>query len=268
MTSVGSGIGPLTLTFVRLLVSQIALVGQEPVLYGRKIRENITYGVEDEYEFEHVVNAAKMANAHNFIMETPSQYDTECGERGTQLSGGQKQRIAIARALIRNPTVLLLDEATSALDAESEYLVSQLMPFSAKTSSENGLGHSVLFFQVQQAIHRNLKGHTVLVIAHRLSTIENADKIIVLDHGQIVEEGTHRELLRNNSLYAHLVTKQMHKKDKDTESIVSKSGTSTPSLVNLPNVPNRYSQQAQQQHDAANATASSPTSTTSPNVNV
>lgn len=186
----------------------IALVGQEPVLYDRKIKENIAYGLEDECVEEQVINAAKMANAHTFITETPKQYDTECGERGTQLSGGQKQRIAIARALIRNPRILLLDEATSALDAESEYLV-------------------------QQAIHKNLKGHTVVVVAHRLSTIENADKIIVLDHGHIVEQGSHKELIRKNGLYAYLLKKQMHGEQKDNESIVSKSGASTPSLVNL-----------------------------------
>lgn len=153
------------------------------------------------------MNASKMANAYNFILETPNQFDTNCGERGTQLSGGQKQRIAIARALIRNPTILLLDEATSALDAESEYLV-------------------------QQAIHKNLKGHTVVVVAHRLSTIENADKIIVLDHGQIVEQGTHKELLKKSGLYAHLVKKQMH--GADNESVISKSGASTPSLAYVP----------------------------------
>lgn len=186
----------------------IALVGQEPVLYARKIKQNIAYGLEEDfYEDEQVINAAKMANAHNFISEAPQQYDTECGERGTQLSGGQKQRIAIARALIRNPRILLLDEATSALDAESEYLV-------------------------QQAIHKNLKGHTVVVVAHRLSTIENADKIIVLDHGQIVEQGNHKELIKQNGLYAYLVQKQMHA-DNDNDSVVSKSGTSTPSLANL-----------------------------------
>ena len=99
-------------------------MGQEPVLYGRDIKSNIAYGLDKEcIEDEQIINAAKMANAHNFIMETAQQYATECGERGTQLSGGQKQRIAIARALIRNPRILLLDEATSALDAESEYLV-------------------------------------------------------------------------------------------------------------------------------------------------
>lgn len=184
----------------------IALVGQEPVLYARNIKENIAYGLEDELEEEQIINAAKMANAHNFIMETTHQYDTECGERGTQLSGGQKQRIAIARALIRSPRVLLLDEATSALDAESEYLV-------------------------QQAIHKNLKGHTVLLIAHRLSTVENADKIIVLDHGQIVEFGNHKELLKQNGLYAFLVQKQMHADNNDNESVISRSGCSTPSLV-------------------------------------
>lgn len=190
----------------------IALVGQEPVLYGRNIRSNIAYGLDEEcIEDEKIVNAAKMANAHNFIMETSQQYGTECGEKGTQLSGGQKQRIAIARALIRNPRILLLDEATSALDAESEYLV-------------------------QQAIHKNLKGHTVVVVAHRLSTIENADKIIVIDHGQIVEQGNHKELLKKNGLYAYLVRKQMKSGEQDTDSIVSKSGASTPSLVNLPSI--------------------------------
>nr|QUF59444.1 ATP-binding cassette transporter Abcb9 [Brachionus angularis] len=177
----------------------IALVGQEPVLYAKKIKENISYGLDlEECSDDRIENAAKMANAHGFIMETPEQYETECGERGTQLSGGQKQRLAIARALIRNPRILLLDEATSALDAESEYLV-------------------------QQAIHRNLKGHTVVIVAHRLSTIENADNIIVLDHGQIVEQGNHAELLKQNGLYAHLVHKQMHGDKNNKDKSESKS---------------------------------------------
>lgn len=189
------------------------MVGQEPVLYARNIRRNIAYGLDEEcIEDEQIINAATMANAHNFIQDTTAKYQTECGERGTQLSGGQKQRIAIARALIRNPRILLLDEATSALDAESEYLV-------------------------QQAIHKNLKGHTVVVIAHRLSTIENADKIIVIDRGEIVEQGNHRELLRKDGLYAYLVRKQMSgDKSDDRDSVVSRSGTSTPSLVNLPSI--------------------------------
>nr|APD26527.1 ATP-binding cassette transporter subfamily B member 9 protein [Brachionus koreanus] len=164
----------------------IALVGQEPVLYAKKIRENIAYGLdEEECEFEQIQKAAQLANAHNFIVQQPLQYETECGERGAQLSGGQKQRLAIARALIRNPRILLLDEATSALDAESEYLV-------------------------QQAIHENLKSHTVVIVAHRLTTIEKADKILVLDHGKIVEQGTHVDLLKKNGLYAQLVHKQLH----------------------------------------------------------
>nr|QNH67875.1 ATP-binding cassette transporter subfamily B member 9 [Brachionus rotundiformis] len=164
----------------------VALVGQEPVLYAKKIGENIAYGLdEEECEFEQIQRAAMLANAHNFIVQQPLQYETECGERGAQLSGGQKQRLAIARALIRNPRILLLDEATSALDAESEYLV-------------------------QQAIHENLKGHTVVIVAHRLTTIEKADKILVLDHGQIVEQGTHVDLLKQNGLYAQLVHKQLH----------------------------------------------------------
>jgi ATP-binding cassette subfamily B (MDR/TAP) protein 9 len=166
----------------------IALVGQEPVLYARKISENIAYGLEAEKEEqflqEKIESVAKMANAHNFIMDTTKKYDTECGERGIQLSGGQKQRIAIARALIRNPRILLLDEATSALDSVSEE-------------------------QVQQAIYANLKGHTVIVIAHRLSTIQNADKILVINDGQIVEQGNHEELLQLNGLYAKLVRTQI-----------------------------------------------------------
>ena len=117
----------------------MALVGQEPTLYARSIRENIQYGVENKVNFDDVIDSAKKANAHDFICETTDEYGTFCGEKGAQMSGGQKQRIAIARALVRNPKILLLDEATSALDTESEHLV-------------------------QQALEKNLKDRTVLVM--------------------------------------------------------------------------------------------------------
>uniref|UniRef100_A0A0A9DDE0 ABC transporter domain-containing protein n=1 Tax=Arundo donax TaxID=35708 RepID=A0A0A9DDE0_ARUDO len=125
-----------------------------------------------------------MANAHNFICSFPDQYKTVVGERGIRLSGGQKQRIAIARALLMNPRVLLLDEATSALDAESEYLV-------------------------QDAMDSLMKGRTVLVIAHRLSTVKSADTVAVVSDGQIVESGTHDELLARNGIYTALVKRQL-----------------------------------------------------------
>ncbi|XP_077995651.1 ABC-type oligopeptide transporter ABCB9-like [Glandiceps talaboti] len=167
----------------RYLHTKIALVGQEPVLYGRSIKDNIAYGMAD-YNMCQVQSAAEMANAHKFISELKKGYDTETGEKGTQLSGGQKQRVAIARALIRNPSVLILDEATSALDAESEFLV-------------------------QQAIYSNLRNRTVLIVAHRLSTIEKANRIVVIDKGKVVGQGTHFELLTQNGLYAQLVQRQL-----------------------------------------------------------
>lgn len=156
---------------VSWLRQQIGLVGQEPVLFSGTIAENIGYGCPGSTR-DDVIAAAKMANAHNFIMEFPGGYDTDVGEKGGQLSGGQKQRVAIARAMVKNPTVLLLDEATSALDNESERVV-------------------------QAALDNLLTKHkrTTIVIAHRLSTIRNADKICVVDAGRIVEEGTHDELM-------------------------------------------------------------------------
>jgi len=156
---------------VAWLRQQIGLVGQEPVLFGGTIAENIGYGKAGATRAE-IEEAAKMATAHGFIMEFPAGFDTDVGEKGGQLSGGQKQRIAIARAIIKDPSVLLLDEATSALDTESERVV-------------------------QAALDELLTKHkrTTLVIAHRLSTIRNADKIAVVDAGQIVEEGTHDELM-------------------------------------------------------------------------
>jgi len=156
---------------VRWLRQQIGLVGQEPVLFSGTIAENIAYGKPGSTR-EDVENAARMANAWDFIQEFPAKFDTDVGEKGGQLSGGQKQRIAIARAMIKNPAVLLLDEATSALDTESERIV-------------------------QGALDELLAKYkrTTIVIAHRLSTIRNADKIAVVDKGKIVEEGTHDELM-------------------------------------------------------------------------
>jgi ATP-binding cassette subfamily B protein len=130
-----------------------------------------------------VEKAARVANAHDFIMELPQGYDTWVGERGVNLSGGQRQRISIARAVLLNPKILILDEATSALDAESESLV-------------------------QEALQRLMQGRTVFIIAHRLATIRNSDRIIVLEQGQIVESGTHDQLLQKSGRYAQLHSRQ------------------------------------------------------------
>jgi len=165
------------------LRSQIGLVSQEPILFATTIYENIRYGKPDATK-EEIEQAAKMANAHNFIMSFPQGYDTPVGEKGTSLSGGQKQRIAIARALVRNPKILLLDEATSALDTESEKIV-------------------------QDALDHAREGRTTIVIAHRLSTIRNADLIVVIDNGTVFEEGTHDILMKDpKSLYAMLANAQ------------------------------------------------------------
>ncbi|XGW12862.1 hypothetical protein V3C99_013481 [Haemonchus contortus] len=167
---------------LRHLRSQISLVGQEPILFNYSIRENIAYGLE-QATVDQIENAAKLANAHNFIIKLPSGYDTIVGERGSMLSGGQKQRIAIARAVIRDPKILLLDEATSALDTESEKIV-------------------------QEALEKARQGRTCIVIAHRLSSIQNADLIIVIKDGMVEEQGTHQQLLAREGLYASMVTKQ------------------------------------------------------------
>lgn len=160
----------------------IGFINQEPVLFGSSVMENIRFGKPEASDAE-VINAAKQANAHRFITSFPEGYNTVLGERGATLSGGQKQRIAIARALIKNPSILVLDEATSALDAESERVV-------------------------QEALDRATTGRTVLVIAHRLSTIQGADLICVMSNGRIVEAGTHLELLRKGGLYADLIRRQ------------------------------------------------------------
>ncbi|KAL4379609.1 hypothetical protein GQ457_02G011440 [Hibiscus cannabinus] len=155
---------------LRSLRKHIALVSQEPALFSGTIRENILYGASDKTNESEIIEAAKAANAHDFIAGLADGYDTWCGDRGVQLSGGQKQRIAIARAILRNPTMLLLDEATSALDGKSERVV-------------------------QEALERVMVGRTSVVVAHRLSTIQNCDVIVVLDKGKVVEKGNHSSLL-------------------------------------------------------------------------
>ena len=165
------------------LREQVGVVAQEPILFSTSIADNIRYGRRGASEVE-VVDAAKVANAHDFVSHFPEGYATNVGERGVQLSGGQKQRIAIARAVLKNPRVLVLDEATSALDAESEHLV-------------------------KEALDRLMRGRTTLVIAHRLSTVRDADRVIVLDRGKIVESGTHDELMKNEGAYRRLVERQL-----------------------------------------------------------
>src|SRR3989441_1010992 len=167
---------------VRSLREQIAVVPQEPILFGDTIRENIRYGRLDARADE-IEDAAKAANATEFIARLPKGIDTIVGERGVRLSVGQRQRVAIARAILRDARILLLDEATSSLDNESEFLV-------------------------QQALDRLMRGRTTIVIAHRLSTVERADRILVLDRGRIVEEGTHAELLTKSGLYHRLYTRR------------------------------------------------------------
>jgi ATP-binding cassette subfamily B protein len=164
------------------LRAHIAYVSQEPIMFHRSISENIRYGELGASDQE-VEAVAKMANAHEFIKHLPHTYDTLVGERGTKLSGGQRQRVAIARAMLKNAPILLLDEATSALDSESEALI-------------------------QEALFKLMEGRTAIVIAHRLSTVQKMDRIIVLDHGRIVEQGTHKELLRANGTYAGLWNRQ------------------------------------------------------------
>lgn len=159
------------------------IVSQETVLFNDTARNNIAYGAPDRYTREQIEEAAKAGNAHDFITELPQGYDTVLGERGTRLSGGQRQRLAIARALLSDPPILILDEATSALDTESERLV-------------------------QEAVDRLLQGRTVFVIAHRLSTIVHADQIVFLDRGEIVERGTHVELLAKRGAYYRLYSMQ------------------------------------------------------------
>ena len=161
------------------LRTQIAMVNQQVVLFNRTVRENIAYGQLEGASDEDIIAAAKAAYAHDFIMALPQGYDTQLGAQGLNLSGGQRQRIAIARAILKNASILILDEATSALDNESEYFI-------------------------QRAFDKAMQDRTTIVIAHRLSTVENADRIVVMDQGRIVEQGSHAELIALHGAYYQL----------------------------------------------------------------
>jgi len=168
---------------LRSLRSQIGFVPQETIIFHGTVKDNISYG-NPYVSFEEIVEAAKMARAHDFIMKLPQGYDTVIGEGGVNLSGGQAQRIAIARTILLKPKLIILDEATSALDSESEAFV-------------------------QEALDELMKGKTAFIVAHRLSTIKRADRIVVLENGEIVEEGTHNELLKLGGVYLRIIKWQI-----------------------------------------------------------
>jgi ATP-binding cassette, subfamily B, bacterial MsbA len=170
------------------LRSAIAIVPQDPALFSGTIRENIAYA-RPGASMQDVEAAARAAHAHEFVERLPDRYETVVGERGIKLSGGQRQRVAIARAILKDPVILILDEATSSLDTESERFI-------------------------EDAMGKLLVGRTTLIIAHRLSTVRRADRLIVMDRGRVVEDGTHGELLELSGLYARLYQRQF--RDEDT----------------------------------------------------
>ena len=187
----GHDLQTLDLKFLR---QQIGIVPQEPVLFDVSIKDNIRYGCPSATD-EEVYTAARAANIHEFIVSLLDGYETQIGERGFKLSGGQKQRVAIAMAILKNPKILILDEATSALDSQSEALI-------------------------QEALQNVMKQRTTFVIAHRLSTIQNADQIVVMDQGQIVEVGNHSDLLASGKLYSQLYREQFKSVLDSTETEV------------------------------------------------
>ena len=170
------------------LRKHVGAVMQDIFLFSTSIRDNIAYGVGDASD-EEIVEVAKAANAHEFILKFRDGYNTLVGERGVSLSGGQKQRVAIARALLRNPAILLLDDSTSSVDTETEY-------------------------QIQQALRMLMRGRTTFIIAHRLLTLKEADQIIVLESGNIIELGTHEELLANKGSYRNLYDLQLRSQEE------------------------------------------------------
>nr|GEX91315.1 ABC transporter B family member 15-like [Tanacetum cinerariifolium] len=199
---------------LKWLRSQMGLVSQEPALFATTIKENILFGKEDA-TMEEVIEAAKASNAHNFISQLPQAYDTQVGERGVQMSGGQKQRIAIARAIIKSPRILLLDEATSALDTESERVV-------------------------QEALDQAAVGRTTIVIAHRLSTIRNADVIVVVQNGQVVQSGSHDDLIQlEDGFYTSLVRLQETKQNDEPQNSYPAGPSSVTSTLDLHNMSSR-----------------------------
>ncbi len=180
---------------LRSLRAQVGIVSQDIVLFDDTVRNNIAYGRAGATDDE-IIQAAKLAHAYDFIMKLPNGFDTLIGENGVKLSGGERQRLAIARAILRDPPILILDEATSALDSESERIV-------------------------QLALANLMQNRTTLVIAHRLSTVQNADRIVVLDHGRIVETGAHEVLLSHNGLYRHLYAIQFQPEEMGKEGLVA-----------------------------------------------